>query len=221
MSEYNEFQTQSGVDAGESKFTFGDIIHMILGNWYWYVLSIAFFLACGVLYLLRTSPVYQRNATVLVKDARKGSGTEVLAFNDIMSGMTRRSVDNELYIFQSRRLMEQVVKKHNLSTIQTCPNKLRTVDLYGREPLLVEFITAGSEDKGMFHYTITKEGSVKTGIVKKIVLDNGGDVLVVSNMLCKYNECNGNVCNRNGSDICAVDFFKSAKCVEECKFGNL
>ncbi len=160
MSEYNEFQTQSGVDAGESKFTFGDIIHMILGNWYWYVLSIAFFLACGVLYLLRTSPVYQRNATVLVKDARKGSGTEVLAFNDIMSGMTRRSVDNELYIFQSRRLMEQVVKKHNLSTIQTCPNKLRTMDLYGREPLLVEFITAGSEDKGMFHYTITKEGKI-------------------------------------------------------------
>ena len=79
-----------------------------------------------------------------------------------------------------------------------------------------------SAEHSTYHraYTVTKKGSVKAGILEKILLDDGGNVLVVSNMLCKYNESNGSVCYCNGCDVCAVKLIKSAKCVEECKFGK-
>lgn len=111
------------------------------------------------LYLRYTSPIYLRTATVLVKDSRKGSSSEVTAFNDLLGGMGRRSVDNEVHIFQSRRLMEQVVKKYDLTTRYTTQGRIRTTDMYGRSPMLAKFITAKPSEEGSFEYTIDNAGN--------------------------------------------------------------
>ena len=95
--------------AKTHKFGVHDFIRLILPHWYWYLVSLIIFIGGAWLYLRMTPPEYMRTATVLVKDSRKGSGTEVTAFSDIMGGIGRRSVDNEIHIFESRRLMESVV----------------------------------------------------------------------------------------------------------------
>ena len=106
-------------ETSNSIFTLQDLLNMVLTNWYWFVISLIVCGAIAGLYIRRTAPTYVRTATVLVKDSRKGSGTELTAFNDLLGGMGRRSVDNEVHIFQSRRLMEQVVKKYDLATRYT------------------------------------------------------------------------------------------------------
>lgn len=142
------------------KFTLYDFVHLILSNWYWFALSIIICYLCAAFYIHRTAPLYKRSATVLVKDSRKGSAAELTAFNDIVGGIGRRSVDNEVYIFQSRRLMEQVVKKYDLTTQYTTKGHIRTSDLYGRAPMLVKFTTAPESQAGWFKYTMTKDGKV-------------------------------------------------------------
>lgn len=162
MTEYNENIEREGTSS-LPRFTLYDFVQLILSNWYWFALSIIVCCLCAAFYLRRTAPVYQRSASVLVKDSRKGSAAEVIAFSDIMGGMGRRSVDNEIYILQSRRLMEEVVKRYDLSTAYSTSGRIRTVDIYGRTPLLVKFITASPSDAGSFKYTIQKSGKVKVG----------------------------------------------------------
>ena len=97
-------------------FTFQDIMEIGFRKWYWFLSSVILFLIAGSVYLMWTPPVYQRNATIMVKDSRKGSGaTEVAAFSELAGLSSRRNVDNELYVLQARRLMLSVVDKLNLS----------------------------------------------------------------------------------------------------------
>lgn len=143
------------------RITFYDVLRMVLSNWYWFALSITLCYLLAAFYIHRTPPIYQRTATVLVKDTRKGGGAELTAFSDIMGGIGRKSVDNELYIFKSRHLSEQVVKEFDLTTRYTTTIKIRTYDLYGQEPILVKFLTASDSDDGEFKYRINEDGTVK------------------------------------------------------------
>ena len=118
-----------------------EIIDKSLRNWYWFIISTVVFLGAGALYLLSTSPVYHREATVLIKDARRGSAaSELSAFADIAGISTRRSVDNELYVLQARRLMVQVVERLGLTNNYSTTSGLRTVTLYNNSPIEVEYI---------------------------------------------------------------------------------
>ncbi len=121
--------------------TMHDMIDIVLKNWYWFALSVALFVAVGVLYIMKTAPVYQRNATILVKDSRKGSGSsEMAAFSELAGFSTRRNVDNELFVLQARRLMLDVVDRLNLTINYTTRSGLRTVDLYQHSPIDVTFV---------------------------------------------------------------------------------
>ena len=53
-----------------SKFTFQDLVELVVDKWYYFVLSILLFISAGVLYILSTPPTYQREATIMVKVVR-------------------------------------------------------------------------------------------------------------------------------------------------------
>ena len=129
---YEREESRDLNSAKVRKFTTQDFIRLILPNWYWYLASLIIFVSGAITYLKVTPPKYMRTATVLVKDSRKGSGSEVTAFSDIMGGIGRRSVDNEIHIFESRRLMESVVKRFDLTTQYSVEEQLRTTDIYYR-----------------------------------------------------------------------------------------
>jgi len=134
-------QNQEGENIFQRTVSISDIIHKSLKNWYWYAISICLFLCIGVLYLLSTPPVYHREATVLIKDARRGSAaSELSAFADIAGISTRRSVDNELYVLQARRLMVQVVERLGLTNGFSMKSGLRSVTLYKNSPIDVTYI---------------------------------------------------------------------------------
>ena len=153
-------QTSDVNSTKTRKFTTQDFIRLILPNWYWYLAALIIFVSGAMLYIKITPPEYMRTATVLVKDSRKGSGSDVTAFSDIMGGMGRRSVDNELHIFESRRLMESVVKRLDLTTEYSVEEQLRTTDIYGRSPMLVKFTDENNDATGTFKYRVESDGSV-------------------------------------------------------------
>jgi len=131
-------------------FSLHDLIQMILANWYWFAISVIVCLGAGYLYLARTPKVYSRKATILVKDDRKGANMDISAFSDISGFQSRNSVDNEIYILQSRRLMQEVVRTLRLTTGYSKRSGLRTQDLYGRSPIEADFVDEGENQSFSF-----------------------------------------------------------------------
>lgn len=132
-------------------FSLQDMVSMVLKNWYWFVISVVLFLGVGMLYIMKTSPVYKREATIMVKDSRKGSGANEMAIFGELAGLsTRRNVDNELFVLQARRLMVDVVDRLGLTVSYTTRSGLRTVDLYRRSPIEVLFVNDNGQERCKF-----------------------------------------------------------------------
>ena len=139
--------------------TFRELTIKALKYWYWFIISTFVFLSIGVLYILSTSPIYHREATVLIKDVRKGSAaSELSAFADIAGISTRRSVDNELYVLQSRRLMLEVVKRLNLTDTYAIESGLRTNILYKNSPIKATYIDDLGGKSCSFRALLSKDG---------------------------------------------------------------
>ena len=147
-------------EVNKSTFSIQEFIELVLSKWYWFIISIAVCGAVALYYLASTPKTYVRTATVVVKDTRKGSGSEITAFNDVLGGIGRRSVDNEIHIFQSRRIMEQVVMRYNLDTRYSAKNGLRTEDMYGRMPVTVAFVDAKPNEPVGFKYSIQENNDI-------------------------------------------------------------
>ncbi len=153
MTEFNpntlngaHLQSEHSSSDMMSSFSMEDLIKNIFRNWYWFAISMFVCLCAGVLYVKTTPKVYKRDATILVKDSRKGGSSDILAFQDIL-GAGRRNVDNELFVLQSRRLMEEVVEQLGLATRYIQLGKLADTDLYHCSP--IEMVVVDDfEDKG-------------------------------------------------------------------------
>jgi len=106
----------------------------------WFILSVLVCGLIGFLYVRSTPKTYQRTATVLVKDERKGGGlrSESAAFQDIFYSM-RSSVDNEIGIFKSKRLMYDVAKQLQLDVSYKVRDGLRDRELYSSTPIIMDF----------------------------------------------------------------------------------
>lgn len=136
-----------------------DLVDLVLRKWYWFVISVIFFLGLGALYILRTPPVYHREATIMVKDSRKGSGANEMAIFGELAGLsTRRNVDNELFVLQARRLMTQTIKELGLTTNYSTKVNLRKVDLYRCSPIAATFVNDTDELTCAFKVVLGAEG---------------------------------------------------------------
>lgn len=80
----NSEQETTYLREKENELNLNDLFHIVLANWYWFLLSTLF--CCGVafLYLKWAPKVYTRTASVLIKDNTKGGGlSESAAFEEL------------------------------------------------------------------------------------------------------------------------------------------
>lgn len=110
-----------------------EIIMPYLRKWYWFL--ICALLGAGIAYFLLKfkTPIYNVTSTVLIKDAKNTSGNSemgMLAELSGIGGMKTNSVDNEIEIFKSKKLMREVVKNNNLQVKISAKKGLQNVELY-------------------------------------------------------------------------------------------
>ena len=141
-------------------FSIHDLIQMVIGNWFWFLLSTVVCLSCALFYIYTAPKVYNRTATILIKDGKKGSETDIAAFGGLLGATARRNVDNEVYILQSHRLMSEVVKRLHLTVNYSVRDGLRTLDLYGRSPIEVDFIDDDNQRLSL-EVTELEDGRIK------------------------------------------------------------
>lgn len=115
-----------------------EIIYTVIGNWYWYLLSIAIALAAGYYYIQRQPKIYESSATVLIKQ-EQNTPEEMLLFQDLGYNLGKNNIDNEIGIFKSPDLITRIISSMELHTTYHYSSRLGlySQELYHTSPVYV------------------------------------------------------------------------------------
>ncbi len=91
----------------------GDLVHKFLPYWPYFLVMVLISLAGAWIYLRYKIPVYQTTATVLIKDDKTANSNSDLLDAFDMFG-SKKNVENEVEVLQSKTLMQEVVKNLQL-----------------------------------------------------------------------------------------------------------
>lgn len=122
-----------------------EIIKPYLRNWLWFVIVPIVALVATYFYLKLATPIYSIQSSVLIKDAKKNpiSSGDFGVLQDLsgLGGMGTNSIDNEIEIFRSKKLMKEVVKKLRLQTSVYTSYKLQEKELYkDTSPIIIHVV---------------------------------------------------------------------------------
>ena len=130
------------------------MIEPFLRKWQWFVLSVVMVLFLTFIFLKIKSPIYKISSTILIKEAKSsGGGKDDLAMGllgelSVFGGMGSNSVENELEILKSKKLMRDVVLKNNLQTSVYVLKSLGKKEVYkDKSPIVVRIINENLEKK--------------------------------------------------------------------------
>lgn len=104
-------------NQGEEIFSVGEYLKLCLRKWKWFLLSVIVFCGLGVLFVLRSQPVYQRTMSLLVKDgdSKSAMGDLAGAFSTFGLGGGKSNVYNEILALSSPAVMYEVVDRLDLN----------------------------------------------------------------------------------------------------------
>lgn len=146
-------------EQNESAVQIKELYYIFIANWYWFVISVAMALGIACFYVLKTQPVYTRNAKVLVKADQKGksASSDIAAFQDLGLVGISLNVNNELKTMQSIDNMYDVVRNLHLDMNYTTDGLLRDKILYDKTlPIKVEMENV--EDEAKFSFDVDLKG---------------------------------------------------------------
>ena len=139
MNEENKTSYDVQLREDESIINLRDIIMLAIGKWYWFVLSVSVCLAVAVIHLMSTPKIYERMASVLVKDY-KTNPTESAIFQELSLFDGKSNVNNEVIIFKSHNIMAEAARRLKLDMSYKVKERLRTNELYTSTPVMFSFI---------------------------------------------------------------------------------
>ena len=125
----------STIDESSNKeINMQEIIKPYLKNWVWFIIFPILALFLTYIYLKFTTPVFNIKSSVLIKDAKAtpSVGGEFAALQDLsgFGGMGTNSIQNEIEIFKSKKLIQDVVKTLNLQTSVFAKQGIVSKELY-------------------------------------------------------------------------------------------
>ncbi len=112
-------------------------------HWPWFVLGVIFCICLAFAYLKLTTPSYHTIASIIIKDEEsKSPSSEMAAFADLglLGGMGTNSIENEIGILKSKRMMTDVVKALNLNITYYDDEAIKSSELYLNSPYFVQVL---------------------------------------------------------------------------------
>ena len=124
--------------SDEQEFDLQEYLRRYLRYWYLFPIFLGLTLTAAYFYLQITQPVYSTQATLLIKDEKKGMTGGA---DNILSELTQFSgnklVENEIEVLASLTLVAQVVENLGLQVSYDAADGLHTIDLYKGTPVVV------------------------------------------------------------------------------------
>ncbi|WP_209389695.1 polysaccharide biosynthesis tyrosine autokinase [Chryseobacterium sp. RR2-3-20] len=122
-----------------------ELLSPYLRNWKYFVTTVFLALVGAVFYIKSKSPVFKVQTSVLIKDAKKMSAASgdvgVLQSLGGFGGMGTNSIENEVGVFASKTIVEDVLKELNFQTVFYARQTLKDIELYGEtNPYIINVV---------------------------------------------------------------------------------
>jgi len=123
-------------NSSDSDFT--TVVKPYLKRWYWFLINVLLFSVFVFIYIHYKQPVYNVRSAVLIKDAKKSLGASsgvgdmgILEGLSGFGGMSTNSIENELEIFKTKKLVRDIVSNNDLQTTIYSKVDFRKKELFG------------------------------------------------------------------------------------------
>lgn len=148
----------------EDGLSIQSLVALFLSKWRWFVLSVFLCLGLAAFYILTTPPVYQRKASILIKEDGKNSSSissDLNTFSDMGLFTSNTNVHNELNSIQSPASVMEVVKRLHLDINYLQQGTFYNKELYGSNlPIAARIEGLDCNDVLSFHVKVDKAGQV-------------------------------------------------------------
>jgi len=136
------------LEGEEEHVNFRDKFDRYLYNWKWFVWGVVIAIVLSVVYLKITPKQYRVSTTILVEENKNGeTNSELSTFQDLglLKG-TKKSVDNEMGLLNSRNLMTRVIKYLNLNVSYYALGTIPKKEIFKDEiPFKINFFPKGDK----------------------------------------------------------------------------
>ena len=153
-----------------------DLLYLCLAKWRWFILSLVVTLGIATYYTLTTPNVYQRTASLMIKDESKSqsiSSDVASMFSDMGMGNMKSNVYNELIAIQSPAVLLETGKRLKLDVDYAIDGRFHKEALYGADlPVTVDFVGFTDEQSGSFKLQLKGDGSYVISKLKGVTRDN-------------------------------------------------
>ncbi|MDI1235365.1 MAG: polysaccharide biosynthesis tyrosine autokinase [bacterium] len=123
---------QNPFEKDEDSNSISELIHLYLPFWPVFLITVSISLFTAFMYIRYQTPIYQANATLILKDEESGTET-ILKALDVTA--TKKNVKNEIEILKSQKLMGQVVQDLGLYAQIYVPGRIHHLLAYTNSPV--------------------------------------------------------------------------------------
>ncbi len=116
------------------------ILHIALCYWYIFALSLGIFVTAGYIYSQSITKQYSAGMKILIKGQDNSDSPDSGILEELGVSQNTNSVESEMVILKSTTILSQVVDVLNLQTTYTVRPELRNINIYGANPIDVEWI---------------------------------------------------------------------------------
>ncbi|OYX27656.1 MAG: hypothetical protein B7Z06_03835 [Flavobacteriales bacterium 32-35-8] len=129
----------------ENSFSLKKSIKLYTKRWIWFVLSCLICLGVAYLYIRYSVPQYSSTAKImLISENDKSSPTAALSELSPMSSTSNAETEDEILVFTSKTVINNVAKKLNLNIRYFTQGRVLESELYKSAPIHVNFIAPDS-----------------------------------------------------------------------------
>ncbi|MCF0048473.1 polysaccharide biosynthesis tyrosine autokinase [Dyadobacter sp. LJ53] len=143
--------------AKRESFDIKNIINKYLYHWPLFVISLSISIAAIIFYLKIAKPVYEVNATIVIKDEKKNQN-QSSPLHEIDALSSSRIIENEIEVFKSKQLINQVVGELLLNIGYQKIDGPFSQELYNSAPVKLTVVKSGNAD-GTLLITIKDKNS--------------------------------------------------------------
>ncbi len=177
----NEEYHYETVEKEETDFR--EMLDRYLRYWPLFLATVLLALIIALIYLRFTPSTYRAMSSVIIEDEKsKGPSSDATAFADLgqLKGLSTSSIENELGLLRSKRLMASAVKALNLNIQYFSLTGIPRKEIYKQSPFLVRVLrldedglrTAMKEESNLFKINVRENNTVE------IKFENGDSTLI-------------------------------------------
>jgi tyrosine-protein kinase Etk/Wzc len=157
-------------DEFDDSMNLREVLEKYLIHWKWFILSTIVFIGLAYYYVRKEMPKYLVSSTILVKEKEKGSSVNNLeSFENLgIFGSNDNSVENEIYILTSRRLMKKVVTELKLNIRYFIENNPYNLEYYPNFPVILEFPKDSLEKGAESERSLNTNYSFKINVINNL-----------------------------------------------------